>query len=145
MDCEDSRYQPIIPEDEKERNWRKLIEAIKHIETGQRIGEDWIYEQKEFLEKIRERFWDFNLMCPHIQTKEFRKLCSDTETLMRYIAAVGFNVTTYLKILQHLDKINDITLKDGAFNVQPQNASTQIDEAAFNEQLEDITKKLNRM
>ena len=106
----------MLSDVERHKNYINLVNAIKHIESGERITEDWTYTQKRRLEQWREWIPDFSMINQERKDKQFRELCSKTETLMRYILAVGFSTKTYLQLLQHMVKIIDMLQEDEDFD-----------------------------
>lgn len=102
----------MLSEVERNKNYLSLVNAAKHIENGERITEDWIYEQKRRVEQWREWIPDFSLINEEREDAEFRRLCINTETIMRYLLASGFNVKTYLLLLQNMLKIIDMIEAD---------------------------------
>ena len=111
---EDSQDE-MLSEVERNKNYLNLVNAAKHIENGERITEDWVYEQKRLIEQWREWIPDFSVINQERQDKAFRDKCSKTETLMRYILATGFNIKTYLQLLQHMKNIIDMISDDDEF------------------------------
>lgn len=115
MDYESSQ-EDALPDAQRHKNYENIVDTIEHIEAGEKITEDWIYEQKSVLNQWREWIPDFSVVNQEQQNKEFRQTCKQAETLMRYILAAGFNIKSYLQLLQHMKKIIDMIEADNELN-----------------------------
>lgn len=111
MDYESSQEE-ALPDAQRYNNYLNIVNAIEHIESGGKITEDWVYDQKSMLEQWREWIPDFSVINQEREDKDFRQTCVQTETLVRYILATGFNVKTYVQILKHMKKIIDTIESD---------------------------------
>jgi chemotaxis regulatin CheY-phosphate phosphatase CheZ len=102
---------------EKYQNYMQIINALKHIETGQRITEDWMEDNKWLIEKWRDWIDDYSTINSDMQSRDFRKLCSETETIMQYLirsirSTKTFDVKVYTLLLRHMKKICDTIFSD---------------------------------
>lgn len=106
-----------LSDTQKHENYLQLINAIKYIEEGGRISEDWCEESKKYVRKWREWIPDFSEINEEREDNDFRKLCNETETIMKYIYGTILRTNyldskLYLLLLQHMKKILDMLEED---------------------------------
>jgi len=106
---------------ERYKNYTDLVEAIAYIENNGRITEDWTVENKSLIKKWREWIPDFSEINEEREDAEFRKICSDTETIMRYLYGTitrssFLDVKLYHMLLKHMKKILDMLADDDEMN-----------------------------
>jgi hypothetical protein len=63
-------------------NYYRLLTAIKDIESGTRITEDWLEEHKQHIFKYREVFPNFRKVNDDMHDLEFRKKADETEIIL---------------------------------------------------------------
>lgn len=116
MDLEDESTMELS-DAEKHTNYLAIAKTIEFIQSGGRITEDWTEEHKRLIRQWREWISDFSQINEEREDAEFRKLCNETETIMRYIygtlnRASYLDVKAYLLLLQHMKKIIDMLAND---------------------------------
>lgn len=97
-------------DDEKNDNWVRLNETIQHIELGKRITEDWVCDQFDYLDMVREFFPDFSRMHPERTDAGFRKHLSDTELVLQRVLSIkdktgNLDIATYLDFLRRVVRL----------------------------------------
>ena len=97
---------------EKYQNYMKIVNTITFFENNGHITEDWMEEHKWWIEKWRDWIDDYSIVNQDITEKDFRKACSDTETLMTYLirsirATKTFDTKVYYILLNKMKYICD--------------------------------------
>lgn len=109
-----------ISDAQRHQNYLELLKAIEYLENGGRVTEDWTEDSKQYIRKWRQWIPDFNVVNDEREDGEFRKVCSETETIMKYLHATldrtGYvDPKLYLLLLQHMKKILDMLESDEEF------------------------------
>lgn len=110
-------------DDEKNNNFLNILATIRYIEDGGRITEDWMEEHKRLIRRYRDWVPDYSRVNSEVEQIEFRRWCSETETLMCHMchdiqASNVFNVKVYLMFLKRVKQIveslfeSDIPIED---------------------------------
>ena len=112
MDVEDE-----ITDAQRHQNYLELINAIKYMEDGGRVTEDWSDEGKKYVRKWREWIPDFSNINEEREDVTFRKVCNETETIMKYVHGTivrsnYLDPKLYLLLLQHMRKMIDLITAD---------------------------------
>ena len=109
-----------ISDAQRHQNYLELLKAIEYLENGGRVTEDWTEDSKQYIRKWRQWIPDFNVVNDEREDEEFRKVCSETETIMKYLHGTvdrtGYvDPKLYLLLLQHMKKILDMLESDEEF------------------------------
>lgn len=88
-----------LSDDRRQANYCHLLETIAFIEKNERITEDWIELQKEFIQDVKNFFiCGFQTLNPEIKNKEFRILANETETIINsLITSIQYDNTFKVK------------------------------------------------
>jgi len=106
-----------LTDDEKFQNYAKLCRTIDYLESGNRITEDWMTEQKQNILMYREWIPNFSLINIDIQLSEFRRTCEETEYVMSYLCESirrtnTFDPAIYVTLLRQMRRICDTIFSD---------------------------------
>jgi hypothetical protein len=107
-------------DDEMHQNYLFLQEAIRHVQSGQRITEDWMEEHKERILLYRDFWHNISLLNPDIKERRFRSLAVEAETLITLLTeeiyyTKTFSVETYHTFNMCMSKMTDAFLDDDDF------------------------------
>ena len=110
MDTEYSDY-------EMHENYLFLQQAITHVQSGKRITEDWMEEQKERILMYRDFWYDMSKLNPDITERRFRMLAIEAETLLTLLSeeihyTKTFSVETYHTFNTCISKMTEVFLED---------------------------------
>lgn len=113
----DNMEQPEFNDEEKHQNYCRIARTIEFLQNGERITEDWMIENIEYIKMYRSWISDFSEINLEKDDTEFRKCCQETETLMQYLSRTVnmsdyFDTKVYLIFLQHMKKICDMLMDD---------------------------------
>ncbi len=108
--------EEFTPE-EKHKNFLKILETNQYLDGNGRVTEDWVEEHKKLILQYREWIPDYSRINEEIEGPAFRKICSQTETLLSQlyhsIVTTGtFNVRVYHIFIRHMKQILDEVFTD---------------------------------
>lgn len=108
MESDDAEFS----DEQKNENYQRIVDTINFIQSGGKITEDWMDEERHYIYMYRSWIPDYSMVNPERETAEFRKVCHETETLIQYLLNYLKNtghveVKVYLMLLQHMRKIID--------------------------------------
>lgn len=119
MDSSDDEVDEIsgLTDKQKYQNYLQVVRTLKFVETGSRITEDWMEENKWLILRWRDWIENFAILNLEVEDEEFRKKCRDTETIIQYLChsihtQQTFDPKTYLIFLRHLKYICDTLFTD---------------------------------
>ena len=69
-------------DNQKVSNYFFLLEAIRHVQNGRRITEDWMEEQKCRILLYREFWPDLSALNPELSDYNFRAYAAESESLL---------------------------------------------------------------
>lgn len=78
--------------EEKQSNYEFLMNAIRHVERGDRITEDWMEEHKDRILLYRGFWPDMSRLNPDIKDHNFRACAVEVETLLESLCG---DIRTY--------------------------------------------------
>ena len=78
--------------EEKQSNYEFLMNAIRHVERGDRITEDWMEEQKDRILLYRGFWPDMSRLNPDVKDYNFRTWAVEVETLLESLCS---DIRTY--------------------------------------------------
>lgn len=108
-------------DNEKEKNYNRIVTTIMFLKNNGHISEDWIEEHKSAILFYRDISCDWNLMNIDIQDKNFRESAYKVEIILRYLTKEIkikkiFSLNIYLELNEHLlsminyfDTIDDLS------------------------------------
>jgi hypothetical protein len=102
---------------EKYENYMHIINTLKFFENNGHITKDWMEHHRWVIEKWRDWIDNYSVINEDVTSKDFRKACSDAETLVAYLirsirATSTFDTKVYYILLNKMKYICD-TLFDG--------------------------------
>jgi len=83
-------------------NYLRLLTAIKDIESGARLTEDWFEEHKQHILKYRDTFPNFRKVNEEMDDPDFRKKADETETILSNLVSEVKSRSTFTVKLYHL-------------------------------------------
>lgn len=106
-----------LTDQQKYRNYLTLIKTIDYIESGQRITEDWMIDNKNEILKYREWIKDYSKVNDDVENQDFRKICEDTEDTIQYLCKSiektnTFDTAVYVTLLRLIKEICDFLFTD---------------------------------
>jgi hypothetical protein len=106
----DSETQELFTDEQKYEHWLQVFNAIKFLENGGRITEDWMEDQKYQILRWRDWFSDFSNINPDIEDPAFRQRCVYAEGIMQQLVLMiretkTFDPSVYLLLLKSIEYI----------------------------------------
>ena len=106
-DCES---RELFTDEQKYQHWLQVFNAIKFIENGERITEDWMEDQKYHILRWRDWFSNFSNINPEIEDPTFRLRCVYAEGIMQQLVVMiretkTFDPSVYLLLLKSIEYI----------------------------------------
>ena len=103
--------------EEKLSNYQFLIDAIRHVEQGKRITEDWMQEHSEKILFYRDFWPDLSLVNPDIKDHRFRAWAVEVETLLSTMCRDiktyrSFSVSDYHRFNMCVRRMSDTFTED---------------------------------
>jgi hypothetical protein len=86
-----------MSDEERERNYNRIIDAIQFLKKDSRITEDWMEEHKQAIQYYRDMFSDWNMVNDEVNDKKFRHYAYTVEILLRFL-------TREIKVHKRFDK-----------------------------------------
>jgi hypothetical protein len=99
-----------LDDNQKNMNYRMLIDNINYIRDGQRITEDWISDQIVYLKMCRDQFSDMSQMNVEITDKRWRGMADDCELMLsqllwEYSETKRMSIELYLKFCENIKRM----------------------------------------
>jgi hypothetical protein len=106
--------------DEKKSHYDFLIDAIRYVERGDRITEDWMEEHKKKILAYRDFWPDMSRLNPEISNHHFRAWAVEVETLLVSLCNdiytyKTFSVPDYHRFNQCVRRMADTFAEDDDF------------------------------
>jgi len=106
--------------EEKQTNYEFMTEAIRHVERGERITEDWMEEHKDRILLYREFWPDISRLNPDVKEHNFRSWAVEVETLLQGLCSdiktyKTFSVPDYHRLNMCLRRMADMLVEDSDF------------------------------
>ena len=116
-DDDDMHSTTGFTDDQKYEHYLQVVRTIQLIESGTKITEDWMEENKWLILRWRDWINNFAVLNSEVEDEEFRKKCRDSETIIQYLchsihSQKTFDPKTYLIFLRHLKYICDSLFTD---------------------------------
>lgn len=94
-------------DDEKEKNYYRLINTIEYLKNDGHISEDWMEEHKSYIQYYRKIIPDYNSINIETTDKTFRECAYKVEIILRVLikeikARNYFNTKMYLELNQKI-------------------------------------------
>jgi len=122
MDMEDSEdvgeyISSGFTAEQRHENYMDIINNLTHLQTQKPITEDYMEENMFLIQRWRDWFGNFATVNPDVSSPDFRKACSDAETLLEYLSKTvrttrTFDVKVYKILLQKMKYICDCLCQD---------------------------------
>jgi len=120
MDTDDDVSEYIssgFSEEQRYEHYKEIVGNLRHIETNQKLTEDWMQENMFLIRRWRDWFENFGVVNQDITNPDFRKACFEAETLLQNVATSvrlrnTFEVKVYKLLLQKMKYICDSLFQD---------------------------------
>jgi hypothetical protein len=104
-------------EQQKERNYIRLVRSIAELKSGRKPTDDWEQEYYEYFMLAREHFWNFTYVRPDITDKMFRDAMAEAETYaqtveLRWEEHGRIDHDAYLDMLERMQYSYEYILDD---------------------------------
>jgi hypothetical protein len=106
-----------LSDEQKHRNFLKILGTVRYLDDGGRITEDWMVENTNLIIMYREWISDYSQVNEEISEPTFRKCCVDTETLLRQLChsiqtRKTFDLKIYHMFMQKMKQIVEAVISD---------------------------------
>ena len=107
-------------DEEKRSNYEFLIDAIRHVEKGMRITEDWMEEHKNRILVYRDFWPDMSRLNSDVSEYKFRAWAVEVETLLQILCHdihtyKTFSVGDYHQLNLSMRRMADTLADDSDF------------------------------
>lgn len=107
-------------DEDKQTNYEFMIDAIRHVEKGMRITEDWMEEHKDRILVYRDFWPDMSRLNPDVKDHRFRSWAVEVEVLLQSLCMdiktyKTFFVPDYHRFNMSMRRMAEMLVEDSDF------------------------------